>query len=398
MWYKRGLNSLIGRSKSENDTRRRTAEEEKQSGDCNISKPYNFKTIAHVNSELQWEILDVDALNILEQIGKGAFGSVYRATLSKQGGGVIAVKKIVVESAEDAEAIRREVNILKKCDHECIVNYLGCIIDKSNYIGSSNTRLSPTLHNNKTLWILMDYCAVGSVKGLLESKLDESQCAFIILGALKGLSYLHRKNIVHRDFKCANMLITEDCQPKIADFGISTQLMETKRAQTMTGSPYWMAPEVLSGGYDNKVDIWSLGITAIEMYEGKPPNYHLKPFQLMLKIPVDPPPTFKYPDKASILFTDFVSQCLQKDPEKRPPADTLIRHPWILENAARGSESLREHIQSRNRTRRSRSSTEASIKDGWLRHQMRMDDSPTESPISQRRSSAESPRRQSVIR
>eukprot|EP01117_Protostelium_nocturnum_P013910 TRINITY_DN5237_c0_g1_i1.p1 TRINITY_DN5237_c0_g1~~TRINITY_DN5237_c0_g1_i1.p1 ORF type:complete len:403 (+),score=121.69 TRINITY_DN5237_c0_g1_i1:129-1337(+) len=313
-------------------------------GDSGISMPFDFKPMTHVTSDLNWTISDLEAFTLGDQIGKGAYGHVFRASLLKGRSHFIAAKRIIVEE-DNAEAIKREVDILRQCHHEFIVNYLGCIIDDS--IGKAEGKALAVPEGKKTLWILMDYCGAGSVKdfGLAGTNtLDEDKAAFVLEGALRGLEYLHSQNIVHRDLKCANILVTDEGIVKIADFGISRRLEESLKAKTMTGSPYWMAPEILEGSYDKQVDIWSLGITAIEMLENKPPNWHVKPFQLMLRMPKDPPPSFRNPEKVSRGFLDFVTRCLQKDPSLRPSATELLQDPWLLESASRGSVSLKEFI------------------------------------------------------
>jgi len=168
--------------------------------------------------------------------------------------------------------------------------------------------------------------------------------ACVLLGVIQGIIYLHSQNIIHRDLKSGNILLSEDGSVKIADFGISTQLNAsvTGNAKTMIGTTYWMAPEVMSERYDQKIDIWSLAITAIEMAELHPPNWNLKPFQLMLKLPKDPPPTLKEPNKFSKDFNDFLAKCLNKDSTKRPSAIQLLQHPFVASRLTKGIPFIQE--------------------------------------------------------
>jgi len=200
------------------------------------------------------------------------------------------------------------------------------------------------------LWILMDLCAGGSIKDITDTTgkpMTEEQVACVLIGVIQGLIYLHSAHIIHRDLKAGNILIAEDGSVKLADFGISTQLSATitGNAKTMVGTTYWMAPEIMSEKYDNKIDIWSLGITAIEMAELHPPNWNLKPFQLMLKLPKDPPPTLKEPAKFSKEFNDFLAKCLIKDPAKRPNATNLLQHPFIASQLAKGVPAISAVLQ-----------------------------------------------------
>jgi serine/threonine protein kinase len=314
-------------------------------GDSGISVPYNVIRTAHVTPNFNWEIKNPLEIFIFEkEIGKGAYGSVFKA-IFKETQYPVAAKKIQFEKQQAADDVRKEIDILKTCNHPNIVNYYGCMVSNIKIEDKSGFLLPE--ENENSLWILMDYCAAGSIKDFIQktkNPLNEIQAAYVLSQSLQGLQYLHSLKIIHRDLKCANILLTEDGVAKIADFGISTKLdgATSAKAKTLIGTPYWMAPEVMSESYNHKADIWSLGITAIEMVEGEPPNYDLKPFQIMIKLPNDPPPTLKSPQNFSENFNDFISQCLQKIPEKRPSAQTLLKHPFILSNAVEGSKSLLE--------------------------------------------------------
>jgi serine/threonine protein kinase len=171
---------------------------------------------------------------------------------------------------------------------------------------------------------------------LCHKQLNEDQIAAICAHMIKGLIYLHSHHIVHRDLKAGNVLLTKDGKAKLADFGVSAKLTKTlEKKKTIVGSPYWMAPEVITvtkdnqEGYDMKADIWSLGITAIEMAEQKPPLFEIASLRVIFLIPVREPPTLKDQAKWSDQFNDFISICLQKDARKRPSSIELLQHPFI---------------------------------------------------------------------
>ncbi|KAJ3049954.1 hypothetical protein HK097_009061, partial [Rhizophlyctis rosea] len=285
-----------------------------------ISPPSDFKKVMHVDKEWNWfgEGDPRDLFRLDEKLGEGAFGSVYKATLTNTGF-ILAVKQIVIGSRESERvAIQKEIDLLKTCKHRNIVQYYGCV---------------PV---NEAMWILTDYCGAGSLVDCMEltrQTFSELQAAIILASALEGLAYLHEHGVVHRDVKSANILLTEQGEVKIADFGVSERLTQTIAARrTVVGTPFWMSPEVITGsGYGTEADIWSLGITAIEMTEGVPPHAEMRPMQAMFKIPFLPPPTLSEPSSFSETFNSFIAQCLTKAPAERPTAKTLLRHPFVEE-------------------------------------------------------------------
>jgi len=266
---------------------------------------------------------------VMDVIGQGSFGIVCTC-LSTTSDKLYAVK--FIEISEDSSVdIQNEIDILKSTA-ECpfVVQYFGAY-KKENY-----------------LMIVMEYCDGGSVLDVMQATnfgLTEPQIASICYHVLKGLSYMHGNKILHRDIKAGNVLLTSDGKAKLADFGVSTKLLSTiQKHKTVVGSPYWMSPEVIvaqngANGYDHKADIWSLGITAIEMAESKPPHYDINPLRVIFVIPNRVPPTLQKPDSWSPHFQDFVAKCLRKNPTERPSAAELLQHPFIAA-AAEKSESI----------------------------------------------------------
>ncbi|KAI5106603.1 myosin-IIIa isoform 2 [Silurus meridionalis] len=269
-----------------------------------------------------------DTWEIVETIGKGTYGKVYKV-LQKSNGSEAAVK--VLDPVHDIdEEIEAEYNILNALsDHPNVVKFFGMFYKKDPKCGDQ-------------LWLVLELCNGGSVtdlsKGMLKrgERMDEAIIAYILHGALMGLHHLHEHKTIHRDVKGNNILLTTQGGIKLVDFGVSAQLTNTRlRRNTSVGTPFWMAPEViaceqqLDSTYDARCDVWSLGITAIELGDGDPPLSDLHPMRALFKIPRNPPPSLQQPEIWSDQFNDFISKCLIKDFELRLYVQDLLQHAFI---------------------------------------------------------------------
>ncbi|XP_018095216.1 misshapen-like kinase 1 isoform X11 [Xenopus laevis] len=291
---------------------------------------------------------------LVEVVGNGTYGQVYKGRHVKTG--QLAAIKVMDVTEDEEEEIKQEINMLKKYSHHRnIATYYGAFIKKS------------PPGNDDQLWLVMEFCGAGSVTDLVKNTkgnaLKEDCIAYICREILRGLSHLHAHKVIHRDIKGQNVLLTENAEVKLVDFGVSAQLDRTVgRRNTFIGTPYWMAPEVIAcdenpdATYDYRSDIWSLGITAIEMAEGAPPLCDMHPMRALFLIPRNPPPKLKS-KKWSKKFIDFIDTCLIKNYMSRPPTEQLLKHPFIRDQPTERQVriQLKDHID---RSRKKRDETE----------------------------------------
>lgn len=275
-----------------------------------------LKQYEHVNRDINPN----DIWEIVGELGDGAFGKVYKAC-NKETGVLAAAKVIETKCEEELEDYMVEIDILAKCDHPYIVKLLDAFY-----------------YENK-LWIMIEFCAGGAVDANmleLDRGLTEPQIRVVCRQMLEALNYLHHMKIIHRDLKAGNILLSLDGDIKLADFGVSAKNTKTlQRRDSFIGTPYWMAPEVVmcetmkDAPYDYKADIWSLGITLIELAQIEPPHHELNPMRVLLKVAKSEPPTLDHPHKWSKDFNDFLKKALDKNPETRPSAAQLLEHPFV---------------------------------------------------------------------
>jgi len=262
------------------------------------------------------------AVELIEVIGKGNYGNVYKGRLTATNE-MTAVKVVLLKEEELRETLL-EMEFLKMCNHRNITKFMGLFLKGFD------------------LWICMELCGGGALDSVyrnLRKSLTEDQICSIMFESIEGLDYIHKIGIIHRDIKAGNLFLTEQGEIKLGDFGVSAKLQHAQgRARTFIGTPYWMAPEVImcdpesptsyNASYNSKADIWSIGITAIEIADKNPPLSDIHPMRALTLIPTSDLGLAK-PKNWSKLFVEFIAICLTKDPNKRPSAEDLLKHPFL---------------------------------------------------------------------
>jgi serine/threonine protein kinase len=249
----------------------------------------------------------------LKKIGEGGCGSVFYAE-KVEDGKKVAIKVMQRSQNQDMETVENEVALMSLSHHPNVIKYYDAFITKTE------------------MWLVMEYMPGGSLTHLIMfNKLKEPQIAFLCRETLKSLSFLHVQHRVHRDIKSDNILLGLNGEVKLSDFGFAAQLTEEiDKRKSVVGTPYWMAPEIIRGqDYGVGVDIWSLGIMAIEMAEGEPPLIDEPPLRALLLIVTRGAPTLKQPNLWSDEFKDFMARCLDTNPETRGSSEQLLLHPFI---------------------------------------------------------------------
>ncbi|KAH3766269.1 protein serine/threonine kinase [Pelomyxa schiedti] len=246
------------------------------------------------------------------KVGEGSFGSVWKAI--HRTGRIFAIKKVPID--DNLGDLSKEVEFMKSMKSEWIVRYFGSCTISGEF------------------WIIMEFCGAGSLRAIMKTcrrNLVEKEIARAVNHILHGLHYLHSIRKLHRDIKASNVLVDDKGICKLSDFGVSGQLTDAHcRRHTMIGTPFWMAPEVIRDvGYDEHADIWSLGITCIELAEGKPPHFDLSPIKAIFYIPNWDPPTLQSKAAWTAPFHNFLSRVLTKDPEVRPLTEALLEDPFV---------------------------------------------------------------------
>ncbi|XP_013774676.1 serine/threonine-protein kinase 10-like isoform X2 [Limulus polyphemus] len=264
------------------------------------------------NPKEYWEIVG--------ELGDGAFGKVYKAK-HKENGTLSAAKICELKGEDDLDDFTVEIDILTEFKHPNIVS------------------LQEAFFYEGDLWMLIEFCEGGALDTImmdLEKPLTEQQIRYVCREVCIGLDFLHKNKVIHRDLKAGNILLTLDGGVKLADFGVSAKNQsDLQKRDSFIGTPYWMAPEVVlcetlrDIPYDSKADIWSLGITLIEMAQMEPPHHEATPMRVLLKIQKSDPPKLDRPSKWSKEFNDFLATCLVKDPQQRLSAEDLLKHPFI---------------------------------------------------------------------
>ncbi|KAI8372830.1 kinase-like domain-containing protein [Radiomyces spectabilis] len=270
---------------------------------------------AEIIADLKAICTDADPTKLYRnmiKIGQGASGGVYTAQ-SVDTNMSVAIKQMNLAQQPKKELIINEILVMREARHKNIVNFIDSFLV------------------NGELWVVMEYMEGGSLTDVvITNMMTEAQIATVCRETLEGIRHLHHLGIIHRDIKSDNVLLGLNGQVKLTDFGFCARLSDAELRTTMVGTPYWMAPEVVTRKeYGPKIDIWSLGIMAIEMIEGEPPYLHENPLRALYLIATNGTPGLQHPDVLSDVLRDFLRVSLTVDSRARPTAEELLQHPFL---------------------------------------------------------------------
>eukprot|EP00126_Sphaerothecum_destruens_P005735 Sdes_comp19003_c0_seq1m9546 len=278
------------------------------------------KSVVEISKNIRQNVNPTEMFELITELGDGSFGKVYKARERKTAR-LAAVKLVQMEGDEELEDLQIEIDILKECSHRDVVELYDAFLFE------------------ESIWLVIEFCDGGAMDDIyaeLEMPLSEAQIQCVMKQMLEALSYIHQRKIVHRDIKAGNILLTSAGIAKLADFGVSAKNKSTlQKRDTFIGTPYWMAPEVIrcetliDQPYDFKCDIWSLGITAIELAEMNPPFHEMHPMRVLFKIPKSNAPTLSEKSLWSLDFHSFLQSCLVKDPHRRLSSQELLLHTFV---------------------------------------------------------------------
>ncbi|XP_050685382.1 neither inactivation nor afterpotential protein C isoform X2 [Leptidea sinapis] len=265
-----------------------------------------------------------DRYKIEKKLGSGLFGKVFQAADDQATGKVVAVKVINYTDTNE-DHVQDEYKILRDfTKHPNIIDFYGVFCERTEYV--------------KKVWFVVELCEFGSVMDIVrklkaaDKKMSEEHIAYILKYTIKALVYLHENKVIHRNIRCSNILIKSNGEIKICDFALACRLSDSmEKTKTNIGSPSWMAPEIIIGGegYGIRVDTWAIGISTIEMVDGKAPFEDMHPMGALFQIVRNPPPSLAKPSMSSNDINDFITECLEKNPEHRPFVMELEEHPFI---------------------------------------------------------------------
>ncbi|XP_029156587.1 neither inactivation nor afterpotential protein C [Nylanderia fulva] len=308
-----------------------------------------------------------------DRIGVGIFGEVFEGIDQQAGNKKVAIK-IQKLTPETQSLIVEEYRVLRDfAGHPNLPDFYGIY-----------RKRSAKKSEYDEIWFIMEFCEGGTVSDLIRGmsangkRMQEEHIAFILKEVIKALIHLHEHNVIHRDIRGNNIVLTKEGEVKLVDFGLSRMLKnKLDKRHTCIGSPSWMAPEIVKGsngadnGYDNRIDVWAIGITAIELADGKAPFEDMHPTRALFQIVRNPPPTVYRPANWSENLNDFISECLEKNPENRPYIVEIIEHPFLSElpeNDYTLTQEIKSLVMDVSEKGREERKTESIVRNGFVKN------------------------------